>query len=491
MQGTKDQQYAPFYLDTYLAALKQISFAKHNLLNLTTDKYTRFLNLCNAVKDFFKSEWDNEQGKNSDNTELLLQRQKNAIIGHVSEVNYFKDKIREYLKSNNLLEEWCPTWYENLIDAVFHENWGLDGIAPWKAMPESSSAKIIGNRIYFLIDGKAVLQEQKISPDRLDQLRKALLLKTPKKRLNESFSEVYMQSGERITIFYGDRVKEGQPSIVFRKYIVDNFSFEEQANRNTIPWDIIPMFKAMVKIGYNVAFIGPVRSGKTTFLTTWQSYENPELEGVMVETDPEIPLHKILPNSPIMQLIADGEDLLEIKKELVRSDADYLIMGEARDGYALDMSIEVANKGTMRSKFCYHIKFVEDFCYDVANKIVSVYGGNLDYHIVKVAKSYQYLIQLVQLADKSQKRLKGVFEVRYDRRDRVISFHQICKYDYDKDNWTFKYDIGLDKKEIAAEEDKSAYNIFDSELKKLSEKYPMPGDSILLPVYSKVGAADD
>ena len=480
-----------FYLDVYMADFKQKSFIKSNLLNLTTDKFARFDNLCNSAKDHFKKEWENEQGNNSDNTELLLQRQKYAIIGYTAEVNYFKDKIREYLKVNNLLEDWFPSWYESLIDAVFHENWGLAGIAPWKNMVDSSSAKIIGNRIYFLIDGKSVLQDQKISQERLDQLRKALLLKTPKKRLNESYSEVYMQSGERITIFYGDRVKEGQPSIVFRKYVVDKFTFEEQADRHTIPWDIIPMQKAMVKIGFNVAFVGPVRTGKTTYLTTWQSYENPELEGVMVETDPEIPLHKILPNSPIIQLLADGEEFLEIKKELVRSDADYIILGEARDGYALDFAIEQANKGTMRSKFCYHLGFIEDFCYDVANKIITVYGGNLDYHIVKVAKSYQYLFQFIQLSDKSKKRLKGIFEVRYDRGSRTISFHQICKYDHLKDNWSFKYDIGADKKEIAFEEDIAAFNVFDSELKKLSEKYPMEGESVIYPVYSKVGDANE
>lgn len=477
----------PFYLDIYLNDLRHKSFEKVHLLNSSMDKTVRFQNLCDAVKSYLQKEWDNEQGNNGDNTDLILQRKKKAIIGYAPEVNYFKDKIREYLTANNAMGEWKPAWYNNLIDAIFHEVWGLAGIAPWMDMPDSSSAKIIGNRIYFLINGKEVLQKQKISYARLEQLRKALMLNTPNKRLSEAYTEVYMQSGERISIFHGERVKEGQPSIVFRKYIVDKFTFEEQAKRGTIPLEMIPMLKAMVNIGFNVAFVGPVRTGKTTFLTTWQSYENPDLEGVLVETDPEIPMHKILPSAPIMQLIADGSDLLAIKKELVRSDADYIILGEARDGYALDLAVELPNKGTMRSKFCYHLRFVEDFCYDVANKIISVYGGNLDYTIVKVAKSYSYLFQFIQLSDKSKKRLKGIFEVRYDNNEHVISYHQICRYDYDTDSWTFKYDIGEDKKLISLEENKGAYKIFDSELKKLSGSYPMLGDSVVYPVYSKVG----
>lgn len=132
------------------------------------------------------------------------------------------------------------------------------------------------------------LQEQKISKDRFQQLRKALLLRNPEIHLSNKYAEVYMLDGTRITIF--EDAKE--PTIIFRKYIVEKLDFEEQAKLGTIPIEIIPMLKAKVMIGYNINFIGPVRSGKTTFLKTWQSYEDKTLEGVMVETDPEIPIEK-------------------------------------------------------------------------------------------------------------------------------------------------------------------------------------------------------
>ena len=91
----------------------------------------------------------------------------------------------------------------------------------------------------------------------------------------------------------------------------------------------------MVSLGYNVAFTGAVRTAKSTFLSTWQAYENRELEGVMIETDPEIPMEKLMPEAPIVQLIADGDRLSAITKNLLRSDADYFIMAEARDGACL------------------------------------------------------------------------------------------------------------------------------------------------------------
>lgn len=480
-----DFKFKPFYIDEYLASKKGYDI-NSKAENFTIDKQKKFEQLCQDVKKHFDQQWEIEQGSKGENSELLLERQKDAIIGVPKQVNYFKDAINEYLKINLCESEWYPeASYENLTDAIFHENWGLAGIAKWKTLKDCSSAKIIGNRIYFLINGKQVLQEKTISKERLFQLKKALLLKTPKIRMDAPYSEVYMESGERITIFSNERVKEGQASIIFRKYIVKNFTFEEWASRKSIPKDLIPMLMAMVKIGYNVAFVGAVRTGKTTFLSTYQAYENPELEGVMVETDPEIPIHKIMPTAPIMQLLADGDELIDIKKELMRSDADYLIMAEARDSYALDLAVEMANKGTMRSKLCYHIKFVEDFCYDVANKIITNFGGNLDYHIVKVAKSYQYLFEFVQLEDKSKKRLKGIHEVRYDKNTHSISYHTICKYNYDTDSWTFRNDIGEDKKLIAYETEKNAFNVFFEELSRLEQKFPMVGDNITIPIYGQ------
>ena len=88
----------------------------------------------------------------------------------------FKNKINDYLKTNNLQQEWHPSWYKNIDEAIFHENWGLAGVAEWidgesKELKESSSAKIIGNNIFFLINGKSVLMPQKISDERRDQLR--------------------------------------------------------------------------------------------------------------------------------------------------------------------------------------------------------------------------------------------------------------------------------------------------------------------------------
>lgn len=474
-----------FYLDEFIdtknRAKQEVGITQQK--GLTGDK-ENFQRICKEVMVYFEADWDREQGKGAEASDKLLMTLNRAIIGYEKEVNYYRSKIQDYLKNNNILNAWHPTWYEDLVSAIFHENWGFAGIQAWKAIPDSSSAKIIGDRVYFLINGKMQLQEQRFSKERLKQLIRALMMRTPEVRISDGTAEVYMLDNTRIKIFMDTLAK--LPVVIFRKYIINDYRFEEQAKRNTIPFAMIPMLDAMTQIGYNVAFLGPVRSGKSTFLETWQNYEDKTLEGIQVETDPEIQQHLLNPDAPIIEIVADGERLRPLMKDLVRSDADYMIMAEARDGVAAKIGLKVTAKGTRRVKITFHTSDPVDFAYDFAEEIVSEFGGDLFTTIVKVAKGFHYLFELCQLKDKSQKRLKGVYELRYDPKTFNISVHQIVKYDFLRDDWTFKFDVGKDKEEIAYQEDYEAFKIFRNELEKLSKQKPMLEDNVFIPSYMKL-----
>ena len=329
-----------FYLDKYLKSQ-----------NKETDQNgLDFKKLCHRINLEFLREWE-EGNENLDST---LRIQKKAIIGYEKEVSYFKSRIRELVKKHGAEHTSYPNWYESLEDGIYHENWGLAGISEWfsdQFFLTSSSAKIIGDRIYFLENGQMCLKPQTIPKERREQMIRAFLLLTPEERLDKEFHEVYMLDGTRVTIFGGGMTKKGQDSIIFRRYIIPSYNFEEQAARGTIPANSIKLLKTMVDLGFNVAFTGAVRTAKTTFLSTWQSYEDRSLEGVLVETDPEIPIHKLMPEAPILQLIADNDKLKFLSKNLLRSDADYFILAEARDGIALDTAV----KYMVRLKFVYII----------------------------------------------------------------------------------------------------------------------------------------
>ena len=113
-------------------------------------EYDGFFRLCAEVKEAFFREWERD-----DNSPAMLEIQKKAIIGYEKERKYFLDRIFSILEEKGMLDEAFPEWYEDLADAVYQEDWGLAGVSEWfgEKYAESSSAKIIGSRIYFMENG--------------------------------------------------------------------------------------------------------------------------------------------------------------------------------------------------------------------------------------------------------------------------------------------------------------------------------------------------
>jgi len=274
--------------------------------------------------------------------------------------------------------------------------------------------------------------------------------------------------------------KKGRDTIIFRRYIVPEYTFAEQAARGTIPKASIPLLNAMARTGYNVVFCGSVRSAKTTFLSTWQRMEDPSLEGVMVETDPEIPLHSLMPGAPVVQLICDGERLKAISKNLLRSDADYFIIAEARDGLALDTAVRVARKGQGRMKMTFHTRDPLSFPEDAAVEITRSLGGEVRETAMRVAGSFDYIFHFVSVRRENAKKLAGIYEVgkaaddphifSAEERARGWYVRDICRYDFIRDDWTFKNRISGGKRSRGIESDASAFAEFERELARLSEE---------------------
>ena len=189
----------------------------------------------------------------------------------------------------------------------------------------------------------------------------------------------------------------------------------------------------------------------------------------MVETDPEIPLHKLMPDAPVVQVLADNDRLNSIIKNLLRSDADYMIMAEAREGLALDTAVKLASKGSRRMKITYHMREPLNFPYDVAGEIVGSKGGDIHYMAKKVASSFDYIFHFIQLSDKSRKKLKSIHELTYDRNSDSISMTAICEYDCLTDSWKWTNVLSEDKQKAALEENPDTYNKLREILAELGE----------------------
>ncbi len=388
------------------------------------ETYPEYEKACRLAEKEFLSMWEESSSK-----EDILMLQKRAMMGFEREKAYFSDKIRGLLKREDLLEIDFPPWFEDPAEAVFHCLWGMDGMAEWftEKYALSSSAKIIGEKIYFLQDGKMVLMPQTIEKKRREQLIRAMLLANPKEKAGGNHYEIYLADGTRVTIFKNELVKGGEDVIIFRRYVIQNYTLEKQVELGTISPEFAEKVRSIVAEGANIALVGELRSGKTTFLATVQSLENPHLEGVVVETDPELPIQKIMPKAPIIQLIADGEKMENIVKDLMRSDADYFVFGEARDAVALNTALRIAERGGKGLKMTFHITDPFDFPNAVGNEVAIRYGGDPEIHRLRAAKAFKYILNFKTIG--GRKRLEGLYTVTVDREKEKYSMERSFGYE--------------------------------------------------------------
>ena len=470
-----------FHLESYL----QNRMTHHEVAE-EQDQMERFFRVCETIRQNFDQEWremDDVVKKRN------LEREKKAMMGHEDEMRFYKEKIRMFLAEWNLLEQWHPDWYPDLVEGIFAELYGLAGLAPWaydmtEAYRQSSSAKLIGDRLYCLMDGKVQLQPQRISGRRREQLKRTLLLATPHERLEYGFHEVYLHNGIRITIYGGTRTKPEQEIMVFRKYVLERLDFDSLAEKKTIPSEAIPLFLSMIAAGVNVLFAGQVRSGKTTFLQIWQRHERKDLEGLALATDAETPWHEIMPEAPLMQLIADGKALEEMTKSLLRGDNDYLLMEEMRDGTAFRMALDMTSTGTRRCKATIHERDGINIPYRMATKIRERYGGDEQQLIAQVFQNFDYVIELCQdPIDRSKKIMKGILEYGYDYETNRVFCRRVCDYDFREKTWRWN-EKGGESKLSKYPEERVHLEQVQTIFKQLGEDNRLE-DRVLYPAYYK------
>ena len=452
----------------------------------TGTKYEAFFHVCRMVEDVFEADWrDTDETAKS----RKLEREKRAIMGFERERIFFQERIRDILADRGWQNTEHPPWYRDLAEGIFHEVYGLAGLAPWaydatEAYRRSSSAKLIGDRLYCLIDGRSVLQPQRIGSRRREQLKRALLLASPRERMEDGFHEVYLHNGIRITIFAGERTKPEQDIMVFRKYILQELTFESLAELGSIPADAVPLFRTLVKVGLNILITGPVRSGKTTFLQIWQQEEDPTLEGLAVATDPETPWHEIMPQAPLMQLVADGKDLDRLTRSLMRGDNDYILLEEMRDAAAYHLALEITATGTMRSKATIHDGSSVNIPYKMATAVQERYGGNLQSIIAQVFRSFQLVFRFAQeYPDRSRKRLQSISAYRYDMETDQVSVHELCRYLPEEGRWCWKADFAWAEGLGGVDKTGKEWRRMEELMKQLEFRNPLKGNTVVHPRY--------
>lgn len=127
-----------------------------------------FEEACALVQAVMEGRW---RAADDEAKAMLLEREKRAIMGYEEEIESYQADIRAILTEADVTDAGIPPWYRSAEEGVFAELYGFAGLTPWvydatPAYQASSSAKLIGDRLYCLIDGKTILQPQRISRER-------------------------------------------------------------------------------------------------------------------------------------------------------------------------------------------------------------------------------------------------------------------------------------------------------------------------------------
>lgn len=463
---------------------------KKKRLSYDKDSATRFKNVCSIVYKRMKKIWDAEYEK-GEKAKEVLERIAGAIIGEEKALKFFKDQIFEILKEENLDTESHPPYYTDLVDAVFHTNWGLDVISEWfhpKYHDLSESCRIVGDRVFFLIQGKLELMPQRLPLERFHQLKEALLLNAPKQRLDNHEAEVYMVDHTRVKIYDEGLAKEGKPAILFRRDTVKNPTLEDHKDRRTFPYGMVLILEAIMEMRANLAITGPMRSAKTAVLKALVKLLPQNAEMFQIETDPEVNFDKILENNAVIELVTDDpEAIARLRKDVVRGDCiDGLIMAEVRDGRSLRLLSKMGNIGVDGVLVCYHNKAGNNNLYGMAQEVKEIYGGNVEDYMYNLAETLDFNLSMTSRAEnKSQKRMAMFEEYSIDPCTNELEVRRLVEYDYLTDSWYADYVVSDRVKALCAQYAPHALEKYERGLRMLYEANPMETSHVYSPIRDK------
>ncbi len=421
-----------------------------------------------------------------DEKQQMLQIQHEAIIGVPHSIDYIKDRISDFIQRENKSQISYPVYYKDLKDAIFHEKFGFGPLSTWENYRNSQSAQVIGTDIYYTINGKKVLQEEKFdSIERVMDICRSLTMKNSTARLNEREPslEIDMYDGTRVSISIPPRTQV--PVLTFRRFVIEEFSIEHQAKMNTIPKEAIPLFRALARTRANIIISGPVRSGKSTMLKTMFAERDEGDTTICIEKHHELYLRRDFPNRAIIEFQANEDELLhEVMPQSLRMDGSYYIIGEIR-GIEADVYLSGCERGTSGCMATHHTTYAINVPGLIARHVVDAYPGrSYRQELLRAAENIDFVITMEELKDTSKK-VTSIQEVYLDPYTHEISTTLIMEYDFETDDWYYNCEINDMLLKKLKKYDREYAQILMDTLSTLARKKPIKGSTKQIALESK------
>lgn len=452
----------------------------HRVLEDKEDKVkvsNGFTEIVEMVKEHLSSQLTDE-GKSDKEKVKRQEIEHNAILGDLEAEKILTDEIESYLRESNLLGVKFPSVFENIQQAVYHELYRFGIFRKWDLYPESPSAMIQGKEIWFKIDGEFVKQDEELRNDQqIHEIIRAFQIGSKRLKINEANpqAEIETKDGTRIKIMIPPASLF--PTIVFRRFVVKSFSFDEQASRGTIAHEDVNFFKNMSNLFLNTIIAGHVESGKSTMLKTFYGARDKGKVAILIETSPESFLKRDFPDRLVHDFYTVNGDIKKVITDALRIDHDYLIVQEVR-GLEAEGAIGGTERGTRGLLMTYHITDPSKTAEQLAQHIVDEFPNRkLVNEVRRISKTLDIGITMKNYPG-NKKKLTSVYEICFDLEQDKAWINYLMKYNPKSNSWEYNSNLSQQLVNKMMEQDEGKAKDFLSHLEMRSSLSPIEAEPI-------------
>ncbi|NUN06439.1 MAG: Flp pilus assembly complex ATPase component TadA [Bdellovibrio sp.] len=326
-----------------------------------------------------------------------------------------------------------------LIKEVLEEALGLGPLEDLLADPDVSEIMVNGfKKIFVEKSGKVQLSPVTFTSN--DHLRRIIeRIVTPLGRqINDStpYVDARLKDGSRVNAVIEPLAIDG-PALTIRKFKKGGITAEKYINYGSITKNMIDFLRICVENGLNVVISGGTGSGKTSLLNMLSSFIPSNERVITVEDAAELQLqqeHVVrLETRPSSMEGSNAISIRDLIKNALRMRPDRIIVGECRDGAALDM-LQAMNTGHDGSMTTTHANSPRE-CLARLETLCMMSGMDLPMRAIReqISGAVNLIVQISRLSDGSRKIL-SITEVAGMQGD-IVTLAEIFRFKetgYDK-----------------------------------------------------------
>lgn len=301
---------------------------------------------------------------------------------------------------------------------------------------DSSITEIMINgydNIFFEQKGRIILWDGKFeSNKKLEDIIQQIVSRS-NRIINETnpIVDARLEDGSRVNIVLPPVSLSG-PVVTIRKFPEKPITDKELIKFGSLTNELADFLKKLTIAGYNIFISGGTGSGKTTFLNVLSNYISVDERVITIEDSAELQIKNIknLVRLEVRNANVEGKNGISIRdliKSSLRMRPDRIVVGEVRDGAALDM-LQAMNTGHDGSLSTGHANSTNDMLNRL--EVLCIMGNSsvpIEAVRKQIASALDIIIHLDRLRDKSRKVIE-VSEIVGCREGKYI-LNKLYKFD--------------------------------------------------------------